>query len=476
MKLWLRRTLLLGVLLILVGVVSVYAYTHSDDSDHVDQYINNRNQSEDYQHLFDNNNFKTFTIRFQPDVFQSLLVNMQAHFDQYGDYIDNTMYPVDLVYHDGYDQYTIERVGFRTKSSTSRNLPMTLDWRNREVYHQTSFQLQFNETFDEADNTNLYQVLKTREVFNLEQLNFEYSQVIDGHSDEAMISEAFAHQLYQSAGLKVASASYGLVYLEIGEKRIPYGFYTIIEPIDSEFIKSHFRSNRALEYGDLYKVTDVMGVGDLALGYESKIGIDSAGVRYTYALRNNTLDGTRRTFDTLTDFIEAVNDPETFSTKADQLIHVDRFARYLAIAFLIGNTDDLRYNQNNYYLYFDVYTQEMSFIPFDLDNSLGYGKHLDPSGNYGVDWDIYHEVADPSPLIQDVFAMESFRTLYEGYLKTYLETIFTYDHFLELYRSARDLYQETLISENHLGNQVFDTRNTAWYFSEKTTSVMTQLT
>ncbi len=461
-------------LMVTVSVVTVYAYNHQDSSD-VTQYMNVRDQSEDYDHLFDNYNFKSFTIEFEPDVFDSMIANMQDHFDIYGDYIDNTMYPVNFTYQDNYGSITVLEVGFRTSSSTSRNLPRTIDWRDRYVYHQTSFQLQFNETFEYLDNTNIYQILKTREVFNLEQLNFEYSQIYDGDYDEAMISEAFSQYLYREAGLIVSNASYGIVYLKIGEELISYGFFTVVEPIDSEFLKANFRSDKALEYGDLYKVTDIQGEGALREDYEDMLGVDGDTFRYTYSLRNNTLDGTRINHDAFIDFIEAVNEYDYFLGNYEKIIDYDMFARYLAIAFLIGNSDDIRYNYNNYYIYFDVYTSVATIIPFDLDASLGFGKHLDLSGNYGVDYNIGYNLDDVSPLVDDFFRTLALVTMYQEYLVQFIEDFFNYQTFLAMYLDAKSLYENILVSEGHLGNKVFSTRNLEWYFTEKTSSVLEQI-
>jgi len=457
-----------------MGIVSFYAYQNYDNDD-VSEYMNIRDQSEDYNRLFDNHNFKTIMIEFETEVFETMILNMQTHFDVYGDYLDNTMYPVDITYTDNNDSFTIQEVGFRTRSSTSRNLPRTIDWRDRYVYHQTSFQLQFNETFDNLDNSNLYEILKTREVFNLEQLNFEYSQIYDGDYDSAMISEAFAHYLYKQAGLIVANATYGLVYLKIGETLISYGFYTIVEPIDSEFIKNNFNSDKALEYGDLYKVTDILSEGNLSLDYDGLIGIDSDTYSFTYTLRNNTLDGLRTTHDAFGEFVGNINDSAYFTNNFETIMDIDLLARYLAIAFLVGNTDDIRYNFNNYYLYFDVYTGKATLIPFDLDSSLGFGKHLDLSGNYGVNYDIYYNLDDVSPLLENFFNIAELRTLYEDYLEMFIDTFFNYQEFLVMYLDAVSLYENTLVSDNHLGNKVFGTRNIEWYMESKIDSVSNQI-
>ena len=468
MMLYLKRFTLISLLLASIGILSVYAYNNNDDFEDVTVYMNLRDQSDDYDALFDNDNLKKFTIEFDPAVFDQMIDNMENHFQIYGDYIDNTMYPVNLKYEDSRGSFEVINVGFRTKSTTSRNLLRTYDWRDRPIYHQTTFQLQFNETFDNPDRTNIYQILKTREVFDLEQLNFEYSQIYQSDYDDAMISEAYTHHLYQNAGVLVAKASYAVIYLKIGEIIVNYGFYTIIEPIDSEFLKRHFKSDVALEYGDLYKVTDVMTEGSLDEDYQEYIGVSDDSIRYTYSLRNNSLDGTRRTFESFDKFIEAINDFDYFKNHYDDLIDMDMFLRYLAISFLVGSSDDIRYNYNNYYLYFDVYTNKVTFIPFDLDNTLGFGKSYDLSGNFMTNYSIYFNLSEPSPLIENVFSIPVLVEKYAEYTEEFINSFFIYDDFETEFLSAKSLYEDILLNESHLGNKEFDTRNMEWYFSSKT--------
>lgn len=473
MNLVLKRIILLFLLCVTIASLTVYSYYHDDGTDY-SKYMNARDQSDDYDRLFDNYNFKSFTISFEEEVFDEMIDNMEAHFEEYGDYIDNTMYPIDLTYRDSDTEFTVYEVGFRTKSTTSRNLLRTYDWRDREVYHQTTFQLQFNETFDYLDGTNFENILKTREVFNLEQLNFEYSQIYQSDYDETMISEVYTHYLYKQADILVANASVGIVYLQIGDTLVNYGFFTIIEPIDSEFLKDNFKSNLALEYGDLYKVTDVLGEGSLNLDYEDLLGINDDDIRYTYSLRNNSLDGERRTHENFISFVENINDLEYFNNNYEDIFDYDMFARYLAIAFLVGNTDDIRYNYNNYYLYFDVYTNKMSFIPFDLDNSLGFGKHLDLSGNFGVDYSIYYNLDVPNSLVAAFFSVTDLVSLYDNYLVEFMDDFFVYSDFLDMYNENKEMYESLLVDESHLGNIYFDLRNIEWYYTEKISNVSSQ--
>lgn len=468
-------TLILGISIL---GLSYYNYVSAKEGyTPLTRLANNRKQKKDYNNLFNRSVYKSITISFDESTFDELVLSMEAYFDKYGSYQDNTLHKIDMTYSDGLgNQFTVEEVGFRTKSNTSRNIPRMEDWRGRTVYYQTSFQLQFNATFDYAKESNEYGVLNKREVFNLDQLNFEYSKAIDSYTDRAMISEAFAHYLYRQAGVSVSNASYGIVYFQIGETLIGFGFYNFIEPIDNNFLSKNFKSNVIGDYGDLFKCTDISGLPDLSSNYNNLIGINDPdqNIRFSYSLKNHQQKNLRTDFTVLTNFIDGINDIDYFNNHNQSLLDIDAFIRALAMGFLVGNTDDYRYNYNNYYLYFDVYTQKAYFIPFDLDSSLGFGKHQDPTDLYGVNYPLIDQ-NEMAILVERVFSVKRYQELYYEYLTQFINDFFVYEDFLLEYQMAKSLYEDVLITENHLGNQTFSLRNSEWYFTEKKAEVLRQL-
>ncbi len=476
-KVWLKR-LIVGVVLItsIFGLAYLKSLSAETGYEELTRLANHRKQKTDYKNLFDRTLYKSIVVEFSDQAFDDLITSMETYFETYGSYQDNTMVPVTMTYYDGLgNQFTLEEVGFRTKSNTSRNIPLTEDWRGRPVYYQTSFQLQFNETFDYDSDSNEYGVLKKREAFNLNQLNFEYSKVFEGKPDQAMISEAFSYALYRDAGVTVSQASYGLVYFKIHGELKGFGFYTFIEPIDQSFLEKQFDSNVIGDYGDLFKCTDIEQLATLKLTEPLSIGINQNDVneRYTYSLKNNQQKGLRTDFSDFEAFLEAVNDDRRFEQQIDDYLDVDAFLRALAMGFLIGNSDDYRFNYNNYYLYFDVYTQKVTYIPFDLDSSLGFGKHIDMSGNYGIDYGLL-QYSEQAILVDKLLKIDRYKEIYLTYLKTFAETLFDETAFEAEYLQAKALYEPVLILDNHLGNQRFDLRNSITYIEDKKNFVLAQ--
>jgi hypothetical protein len=477
MSLTLRRFLLVFLLAASIAAVSalqMQAETRRLES--IERFVNNRPQNRDYKALFNRSVTKTFTITFTEEAFDRLILNMEEYFAKYGTYRDNSMQPVDVAYEDSLgNAFTLVDVGFRTKSNTTRNLPMTTNWNGRKIWHQTSFQLQFDATLDYAPGTNEYEILRRREAFDLAQLNFEYAAAYEGYYDNALITEAYAHSLLRKAGVVAQNASYGLVYLVVGDIVKGFGIYTFIEPIDKTFLNRHFKPDALTNFGDLYKATDVDDVkAYLTLPIDSRIGINqnSINIRYQFSLQNNTLNGTRTQHERLARLIDIVNNPSATETDLLKVLDVETLLRMLAIGFLIGNTDDFRFNGNNYYIYFEVYTDRAVLIPFDFDNSLGYGRNQDGTDRYTIDWDVFTNRDQANPLIQKLFSFPSFRTRYLNLLETFATTLFAYAPFEEEVLALKSAYETILIEQNHLGAQVVNTRNAASYFEQKREKVL----
>lgn|GEM_PF-1209107 len=479
LNLRLKRIILMTSLIVISAFLAIVQLQANQEEAKLQRLIINRNQKQDYQTLFNRAVYKSFTIRFSEDSFDRLLTQMQDYYDLFGNYRDNQMVPVDVIYQDGSgNEFAIYEAGFRTKSNTSRNLPLTYDWRGRKVYHQTSFQLQFNATHDYLEDSNEFVYLNQREVFDLRQINFEYALPFEGRMDEALITEAFAHQLLEQSGIISQKASYGIVYFEIGEERVGMGLYTLIEPVDSTFIKRHFPSNNANQYGDLFKATDINEIkAYLTLDAQTQRGINQnhLNIRYQYALANNTFLGTRTDFSKFDQWIQAVNEEQVFGSRPFQYIEVDKLLRFLAMSYLIGNTDDFRNNGNNYFLYFQAITNQAIVIPFDYDNALGFGRNQDPSDQYTTNYDLFLPQDALNPILSYLLNQPSYQEIYVNYIEQFIDQFFRVEPFLVELEVARSLYQEELIAYNHLGVQVFGNRNVEWYFSAKRTNALAKI-
>lgn len=441
----------------------------------------------DFDVLFDDSVYKKFVIHFSEANFLKLIDDMENYHDEFGSYRDNTIQEVDITYSDGLGNVMeIREAGFRTKGNIfSRVLPVIKEGDEIVGYQQVAFQIEFNATFDYPVNSTQYNSLQSREVFDLEQLNFKHVR----ESDYGAVTESVSYDLYREVGVVTSATSYAIVYFDIDGFVVPYGLFMLQEPIDDVFVERYFGKNQDGSIGDLYKCTWQTEPASLNADYQSiSLGVSDymEGFRRSYALKTNKED---LDFTSFTDFIALVNETtvENYHALVSSSLNTDHFARALAIGFLIGSADDFRSNANNYYLYFN--NGYAYYIPFDMDNALGWGWN--PYGDYGISLDI--DALEPSNydwygdktdfvLVYNLLNDPDFMTLYLDYLDEYTDDFgaFSYTTYSTEYFLIKDLYQEELNAFEHLGMTYFslDSRwySASRYFSDKTREVREQLT
>lgn len=440
-----------------------------------------------YETLFDDSIYKKFIIYFSEENFLKLIDDMENYHDEFGNYRDNTIQEVDVTYIDGEGNVmVINEVGFRTKGNVfSRILPVIKEGDEIVGYQQVAFQLEFNETFDYVYNSTQYNSLKSREVFELEQLNFKHIR----ENDYGVVTESVAYDLYRAAGVVTSNTSYAIIYFDIEGTVVPYGLFMLQEPIDDTFVERYFGKNQDGTIGDLYKCTWQTEPASLKAGYESySLGVSDylEGFRRTYALKTNE-DVLNPDFSAFTDFIELVNEPfiTEYSALVSSSLDINSFAKAMAMGFLIGSADDIRSNANNYYLYFN--NGYVYYMPFDMDNSLGFGWN--PYEDYGLSLDFdevqpsnyswYGSVTD-FVLVYNLFNDENFVGMYTDYLEQYIsETgLFDYDIYEAEFVLIRDLYRSEIQAYDHLGISFFSLDD-RWfraedYFTEKKDNIFDQ--
>lgn len=498
-----RKGLLLILILInlvIIGCANTLPSTTtqnptSSNTSGTDTQITSSPSEISYDSLFDATKYHKLTIYFSQANFDKLVLDMENYHDQFGSYRDNTIQQVDITYEDGDGNLAYyNEVGFRTKGNIfSRVLPVIKDNNGYVIgYQQVSFQLEFDETFSYAKDSTQWKALHDREIFDLEQLNFKRISPNDG----GVVTELIGYQLYQEAGVITSNSSLCIVYFDIDGTVIPYGLYLVQEPIDSELVKRKFGLNQDGNIGDLYKCvwqTEPATLKDNYLSFSLGISDYMEGYRKTYQLKTNEeLNQTSievNNFSSFKTFVDKLNNPLAldYDNFLSNQIDIDSLLRAFAIGFLIGSPDDYRSDANNYYLYF--YEGKAVYIPFDMDQSLGFGWN--PYSDYGISLDvIMPNVAQPYyigsytdlPLAYHILNQPLYQEIYLNYLLEFSnpETgIFQVSKYIDLFNTAKDLYEAEILLYNHLGVQNFslDYRdmNPITYYSEKSASVLAQV-
>ncbi len=445
-----------------------------------------------YENLFDDSNYKKLVISFSEANFLKLIYDMETYNDKFGNYRDNTIQEVDITYSDGEGNILqVNEVGFRTKGNIfSRFLPVIKEGDEIVGYQQVSFQLEFNETFLYPVNSTEYNALKQREIFDLEQLNFKHIR----YGDTSAVTESVAYDFYREIGIVTSNTSYAIIYFDIEGTVVPYGLFMIQEPIDDVFAERYFGKNEDSSIGDVYKCTWQGEPGKLGEPASLKddypsnsLGISDymEGFRRTYALKTNKDFGD---FSAFTDFVDLINETSVnnYHDMVSTSLDTDSFARAMAMGFLIGSPDDIRSNANNYYMYFN--NGYAYYMPFDMDNSMGYGWN--PYDDFGITLDI--DSVQPSNygdgsetdfvLIYYLMNDPDFKEIYLGYLDEYTDVFgeFSYSYFSAEHQLIKNLYADEITNENHLGINNFSMGD-RWiqassYFSDKIAAVRNQLT
>jgi hypothetical protein len=287
-----------------------------------------------------------------------------------------------------------------------------------------------------------------------------------------------------------------------------FGIYTLIEPVDREFLIKRY--GNAGSYGDLYKclfgdsgpatlqpfdelVFPTSGYGDKRI-----VGIKDWQNHYrpTYDLKTNkdVADYTK-----LLSFIDNIDklSGDELKDYLDTHFEIDRFLRYQAMNMLVGKWDDYWGMGNNYYLYFNN-KGKIEFITCDYDMALGGGFQLFDTSSVGIyGWghhskqflqDRFPSIPKPwldqvfscyhSPLVEKIFEIDEYRAKYEQYLKEFItpsNKLFVYSDYKQRYELLHSLYSPYLDNDADEGQVMSNDDETREYFYTKTKSIIDQL-
>ncbi|MBN2604529.1 MAG: CotH kinase family protein [Bacilli bacterium] len=418
-----------------------------DEINNTDGVISEREfQEQEYEKLFDHSVRHTFVIEFTRSEFNGLIDDMESYNEMFGSYKSNNYRRVDVTYIADEEVQTFREVGFRSKGNVySRRLPIADNGKAREIH----FMLKFNETFDYFEGSPTYQELKTREVFNLEQLLFKWNNQFDA----SYSNEIYSYEMFQKIGVVVPEASYTEVRIVIDGVVEMVSFYNVFEQYDEEFVRKHLQEVPTKEVGDLYKaawsanfdvITDpsIIGVRDWENNY-----------RPLYGKETNQDD---INYDNLIEFTYGLNlyDLEQRKAFLETHFNIDSFLRATAMNVLLGNPDDYRGNTNNFYFYIDE-NDYLTFIPFDYDNSMGAGWNGFPAfidftlGNDIYEWGTF-DFSPGIPLIDNIFDYEEYKIIYENYLMEFInDGTYSVESYNELYDVAYRLYGDLFQMSNN---------------------------
>ncbi len=315
---------------------------------------------------------------------------------------------ITLVNSDNTFTWTYEDVGIRQKGNTSRD-PIFDNGNLKGLNH---FKLSFDETFEYQDVSGAYyedwtgkdaelKKRKDRNFLGLSGLDIKWNK----NYDQSHVREIYASKLYKACG--ILSQDIGLCDFKFktSKKTYNFGVCTIYEPASKALIKRHLQAGNLLSfaswkeeksgeygvpsenYGDLYKASYGVGEGSVDGGPDlssnstknKRVGVKNFDGTYIPAYDRKTNKEVSYT-DSL---IKALSNKVSSGSYEDleKLMDLDYFAVAMACNYIIGNPDDIRYNNNNYMLYFSRIDGKCYYIPIDNDRCFGITRDWNPDGN-----------------------------------------------------------------------------------------------
>lgn len=413
-----KAVLLSGLLVVVFCVAAYCAVGRADSADSQYTYA---------EHIFQGDTVNEINIEIDEKDWQDMLDN-----------------PLEEEYHKAnvtINGETVGNVAIRTKGNTSLT----------SVANSDSDRYSFKLDFDYYDNNGNYYGLKKLCLNN-------------NYSDNSSMREYISYKIMGEMGLDVPECAYSHITVN-GEE---WGLYLAVEPVDEVFLAAHF----ADATGDLYK-PEGMGYTGADLVYN---GDDiSAYTGLNLKTNLNSSDGKE-----ILALMQALEDGEGL----EEVLDVEKALKYIAANVALANFDSYLGNTtHNFYLYEE--NGRFTIIPWDMNLAFGgfgggevdiyeptsqsmggFGggdKRKDTQDNNAVtnaaenteaQADANNQPQPPDnadmqgmpsmdsgekPLVTTLLGNETYRSMYEGYLKEIAEKYFTQEYMTELVTKIHDL-------------------------------------
>lgn len=376
---------------------------------------------------------------FQEDTVNE--INIEIDEADWQDMLEN---PLEEEYHKAnvtINGETVGNVAIRTKGNNSLT----------SVANSDSDRYSFKLDFDYYDDNGSYYGLKKLCLNN-------------NYLDNSSMREYISYKIMGEMGLDVPECAYSHITVN-GEK---WGLYLAVEPVDEVFLAEHF----ADATGDLYKPEGMGGTG-ADLVYNGDDISSYTGLNLKTNLSSS--DGKE-----ILALMQALEDGEGL----EEVLDAEKALKYIAANVALANFDSYLGNTtHNFYLYEE--NGRFTIIPWDMNLAFGgfgggevdiYEPTKQGMGGFGggdkrkdkQDNDAVPNAAEnteaqadannqpqppdnadmrgmPSmdsgekPLVTTLLENETYRSMYEGYLKEIAEKYFTQEYMTELVTKIHDL-------------------------------------
>lgn len=423
------------------------------------EVIEPENEEDIYQALFDIHNKVTIDMNISDDELKKMEEDYKA-----GDQETYRMTDLTITIND--NQYSLDEVGVRIKGNTSRvDIFNNNNIDDRNMIH---FKLSFKETFDgeeygeEAkkwEDEETRKARKKRTFATLDGLELKWNRNMDG----TYVANTYVNQMYRSFGVYAQNTS--LANVRFGGYN--YGVYTMYEKVDDIFLGRYFGDDQ--DDGDLYKcqwgmLNDGSGGNWSGATYQkntlNSMNRETDGKTYIYELKTNKKKSAQESLKNLINKLNDNSSKETFESVMD----ADNWIMYAAVAYFVGNPDDLRNNYNNHYIYFDSQSGLAYIFPYDNDRCLGMttsNKNMSGYSPYASETALQGNQSCPIYNNSVIGRSSNYYTEYTQALKKVAESKWLdYDHYLQYYEAAKANYEDVAVPDSNIKLYVKDLNRT----------------
>ena len=358
--------------------------THSNDAD------------PNFDEVFEDNAVKRIDIVIREDRWQSMLDDMTETFGTFGagggpgGLIDTDEDPIFVpaeVFYNGIEWY---RVGVRFKGNSS----LQSSWQNGIL--KLAFKLDFDEFEDD------YPQIDNQRFYGFKKLSLK-----NNYDDKSMLREKVAGDVFRNAGLVGPHTAFYALYVDFGEGPVYFGVYTVVEEVDDTVLDTQFSDDDGNLYkpdGDGASFASGSFTEDVFVKKTNEDDMDWSDIQTLYTALH---DDTRTTY------------AATWRTNLETVFDTDVFLKYLAANTVIQNWDTYGRMTHNYFLYNDPNTNKLTWIPWDNNEALQYGKQggslpMDFSGLNTSEW----------PLIGYLCEDAVYKAQYDSYLQEIIDGAF----------------------------------------------------
>jgi len=264
------------------------------------------------------------------------------------------------------------------------------------------------------------------EINNQRFFGFKELSLSNNYDDKSLIREKVVPEIFRDFGVAAPQTAFYRIYVDYGNCPIYFGLYTMIEIVDDTMIEDQF----AEDDGNVYKPEGTgasFSNNTFSSSYFEKKTNEETDWSDIEALFSALHSSSRTT------------DPENWRTSLESVFNTEQFLKWLAINTTIQNWDTYGKMTHNYYLYNNPSNNLLTWIPWDNNESLQFGKM---GGAISISCD---EANNNWPLIRYLLDDETYLAKYKILLNETVETSFASSKMISKYQQYGNLIREYVV-------------------------------